>query len=522
MNKPYFDEAKAEKAIAFFRALKHTKGRWAGVPFNLQPFQEHRIRQIYGRMNADGTRQIKTAYVEEPRKNGKSEEAAGHALKLLFADGEQGAEVYGAAFTKDQAGIVYRVAKSMTLGSPILKPRATVLAAVKRIVAPKTDSFYWAIPHEAGSAQGFNTSGSVIDEYHVWKSGDLRDALKKGMGTRVNPLEFIITTAGFDRTSPCYELHQYAEQVISGAIDDPTFYAEIHAAPPDADWTDENVWKACNPALGVFRSIEEMRIECQRAVHMPAEENNFRRFYLNQWTQQSTRWIKMETWNAQQGATPAEGDLKGRGFYGFLDLSAVSDLTAWILLFPHKGDPEHVDVLARFWCPEARLNDPYNQYRAQYQVWKRQGFLETTEGNAVDYEFVKKRVIEDSVKFRLRRMNIDRLFQGAQLGMQLAEELGADRVFAMGMGFTSFAAPMVEFERRLLAHKINHGGNPILAWMADNVAVKTDPAGNLKPDKATSQGKIDGIVGIIGALDAQMRAEPVQESVYAHRGIISV
>lgn len=517
-RRPYFDPVAAEQGVRFFKSLRHTKGRWAGVPFNLQPEQEDRIRQIYGRMNADGTRQIRTAFVSRPRKNGKSEEAAGHALKLLSADGEMGAEVYGAAYTREQAGIVYRVAAAMTRQQPDLRTRLKVIPSTKRVIFAATDSFYVALPHEAGASQGFNAHGSVIDEYHVWKKADLRDALVKGMGTREQPLEFVITTAGNDFSSPCYEMHQYAEQIISGTIEDPTFYAEIHAAPVDADWTDEGVWAACNPALGIYRNIEEMRKECERAKRIPSEESAFRQYYLNQWRQRINRWISSIEWDANARGIVAESDLAGKGFYGFLDLSAVSDLTAWVMLFPHEDDPEAVDIVARFWCPRARLTDPLNQYRSQYQAWERAGYLTATEGNAIDYAFVKRQVIEDSVRFGLQRMNIDRLFQGAQLGMELAEELGSDRVFAMGMGFQSFAAPMVEFERRLLARKLNHQGNPVLRWMADCVAVKRDPAGNLKPDKASSQGKIDGIVGIVGAIDAQIRHQEAG-SVYEEHGL---
>jgi len=510
-RRPYFDETKAEQAVRFFRALKHTKGRWAGVPFNLQPFQERQIRELYGRRNADGSRQYRTAYIEIPRKNGKSEMAAGHALKLLAADSERGPEVYGAAFTREQAGIVYRVAAGMVKQAPFLQSRLKIIDSTKRIVNPKMDGFYWAIPAEAAQAHGFNPNGYIFDEFHVQRTRDLHDALSTGTGARESPLGYYITTAGYDRTSICWEMHQYAEQVISGAIDDPTLYAEIWSAPPEADWTDEDVWKTCNPGLGIYRDIGEMRRMCKQAQQVPAVENTFRRLYLDQWVQQSTRWISMDTWGANAGRVVAESGLVGRGFYGFLDLSSVSDLTAWVMLFPHEKDPEKVDIVARFWCPVARLTDPMNQYRSQYQEWQRRGFLEVTKKAAVDYGFVKQRVVEDSVKFGLRRMNIDRLFQGAQLGMELTDELGEDRVFAMGMGFMSFAAPMKEFERRLLGRKLNHQGNPILAWMADNVAVKQDPAGNLKPDKASSQGKIDGIVGIVGAIDAQMRHEDVPE-----------
>lgn len=511
----------ADQAVSFFAGLKHTKGRWAGVPFNLRPWQEHGIiRPIFGRLNPDGTRQIRTVYIEVPRKNGKSELAAGIALKLLFKDGEQGAQIYGAASDRDQAAIVFGVAAWMVRKSPVLSKHCKIIDSQKRIVRHETGSFYRAIPADAAGSHGFDASGIIFDELHTQPTRELWDVLTTSTGSRSQPLTFAITTAGYDRQSICWEQHEYATKILTGAIDDPTFFAYIRAAPEGADWRKPSIWKKCNPALGDFRNIDEMRALARKAAHTPALQNTFKRLYLNQWTQQSTRWIDLNLWDAN-ARTIDEPDLTGKGFYGFLDLSAVSDMTAWVMGFPREDDPERLDIVARFWCPEARLTDTANRYRAQYQVWKRQGFLQTTPGNAVDYGFVKRKVIEDCVKFGLRRMNIDRLFQGAQTGMELAEELGAEKVAAMGQGFMSYAAPMVEFERRLVAKKLNHGGNPVLRWMADNVAVKQDPAGNLKPDKANSQGKIDGITGIVGLLEAQMRDDNFV-SVYEGRGLMSI
>jgi phage terminase large subunit-like protein len=240
-------------------------------------------------------------------------------------------------------------------------------------------------------------------------------------------------------------------------------------------------------------------------MQAPALQNTFRNWYLNQWTQQSSRWIDLALWDANAGPLIDEEKLRGRTCYGMLDLATVSDMTAWVMLFPREDDPETVDVLARFFCPKARLLDTSNRYRDQYQMWERQGWLTATPGEATDYAFVKAQVLADAAKFRLVDMNVDRLFQAHQIASELAEE--GIKVFGMGMGFVSMAAPMTELMRRLLAHKIRHGGNPILRWMADNVSVKMDPAGNLKPDKSTSQGKIDGIIGIAGGFDRLMRHE---------------
>lgn len=519
-QRPKINEAAANKAVDFIQALTHVQGIWAGKPFILMPWQRDIIRTIFGTLNLDGTRQYRTVYIEIPRKSGKTEISAAIALYLLFCDGEIGAEIYCAAADRDQASLVFLRAAQMVRQSQTLSNVAKIIDSTKRIIFPKHGSFLRAIPADVPGSHGFNAHGIIFDELHVQPNRDLWDTLKKSTGTRRQPLIVAITTAGFDRESICWELHEYGRQIIAGTIEDPTFFACIYGAPEDADWLDEDVWYACNPALvhddeelvvgGPFRGIEEMRAEARQAKHMPTAQNDFRRYYLDQWNQQSTRWIDMALWDANDTGEVDEVALAGRKCYGGLDLATVRDMTAWVMLFPRDDDPDHVDVLPRFWCPEARLYAEDNRYRDQYQAWAQEGFLKTSPGKSIDYKWVASQIIEDAHTYYLVDLNIDRLFQGYQVGTELAEE--GLQVFGMGQGFLSFAVPMREFEGRLLAHKINHGGNPILRWMADNVVVKTDPAGNIKPDKAKSQGKIDGIVALVMALDRKMR-HPIDEEV---------
>jgi len=500
----YFDEAAANRAAVFIDRLQHTKGKWAGVPFNLRKWQKKIIREVFGWKNPDGTRRYRTVYIEIPRKNGKSELAAAVALYLLFSDREQGAEIYGAARDRDQASIVFNVAADMVRRSPRLRRRSKIIDSSKRIIVPKTGNLYRAIPADAAGSHGFNAHGIIFDELHVQPNRDLYDALTTSTGAREQPLTFVITTAGYDRESLCWQVHEYAQRLLSGTIEDPTFYAVIYAAPEEADWQSRKVWRACNPALGDFLRTEHLVGEARKAREAPAFQNVFRRLYLNQWTQQQSRWIDVDLWDANAGIVQ-EDALRGRTCYGGLDLAAVNDLTAWVMVFPHDEDPEEIDVLARFWCPEARLRDTANRYRDAYQVWVRQGWLKTTPGEATDYAFVKAQILKDAQTFRLIDLNVDRLFQAHQLSSELTEE--GLKVAGFGIGFLSMAAPMQDFMRRLLGRKVHHGGNPVLRWMADNVAVKQDPAGNLKPDKASSQGKIDGIVALVMALDRAMRHE---------------
>lgn len=512
-----YSAAAADRAVSFFnRILVHTKGRWASVPFDLRPWQEHQIiRPLFGTLREDGRRQYRTGFVAIPRKNGKSEIAAGIALYLLIADGEEGAEVYGAAADRDQASIVFNVAAEMVRRSPALSKRCKVIDSQKRIIVPKTGSFYRAIPADAAGSHGFNAHGIVFDELHTQPNRELWDVLTTSVGAREQPLVFGITTAGYDRESVCWEVWEYARQVAAGTIDDPSFFAYLQAAPEEADWTDEGIWRSCNPALGDFRGIDEMRDMFRRAQQTPSLQNTFRRLYLNQWTQQADRWIDLSLWDANAG-TVIEDRLAGRTCYGGLDLASVSDMAAWVLAFPDPEDPEAIDVIARFFCPESRLTDPANKYRAQYQTWQRQGLLTVTPGDATDFAFIKQRILADAQRFRLIELNVDRLFSAHQLAGELANE--GLTVIGMGQGYLSMAAPMAELHRRLLLKKVHHGGNAILRWMADGVSVKQDPAGNLKPDKATSQVKIDGIVSLVMALDRVMRREG--PSVYEGRGLL--
>lgn len=514
-----YDKEKADRAVNFIKLLKHTKGRWAGAPFNLQPWQEEEIiRPLFGTVTPEGYRQYRTAFIEVPRKNGKSELAAAIALYMLFADNEYGAEIYSAAADRDQASIVFNIAAQMVRQSPSLSKRCKIIDSQKRIVYYKTNSFYRAISADAYSKHGYNAHCVIYDELHAAPNRELWDVLATSMGARAQPLMLAITTAGYDQNSICYEQYEYAKKVLDGTIEDPSFFAYIREADPEDDWKDPKTWEKANPNLGITVSKEFLEQECRKAQEIPAYQNTFKRLYLNVWTQQANRWIDLDLWDSNFKYEIAEEELAGRTCYGGLDLSSVSDITAWVLVFPKEDDPEEVEVLCRFWCPTARLHDSRNKYRDQYVKWAQEGWLTATPGEAVDYSFVKKQILEDAERFALVDFNVDRLFQGHQLSNELMEE--GLTVVGMGQGFMSMSTPTKELERRLIARKINHGNNPVLRWMADNVAVKQDAAGNLKPDKASSQGKIDGIVALIMALDRCMRHEKPERSVYEDRGIL--
>lgn len=533
-NGHYFDEEAAARVVKFFEEyLRHTKGEWAGqrfllmskrtnLPANVMKYmggtatwQKEMLQQLFGWKRRDGSRRFRETYEQIARKNGKSETCAGEAAYGAFGDNEPSADVYCAATDREQAAIVYDACKSMVQTSPELNRYAKCFR--RTISIEKTKSSIKVLSADAPSKHGFNSHFNIIDELHAHRTRELYDILKTGTSARRQPLTIIITTAGYDQESICFEKYTYAKKILNNTIYDDAFYALIFEPGEGDDWSDPITWAKANPNLGVCKKFEYMLDAFRTARENPAEENTFRRLELNQWVQQFSRWINLDLWDAQGGKIN-EIELLGRPCYGGLDLASVSDLCAWILVF--KNDDESIDILPRFWCPKRRLYAQNNKYRDQYQTWARDGYLTATDGDAVDYGFIKKQIIEDASRFNLQSFNVDRLFQGYDLAMQLADELGQERVLTMGMGFISFATPMKEFEKLLLNKKIRHGGHPVLRWMADNVAVRTDPAGNLKPDKENSQGKIDGIVALIMAIDRLSRQPLVQQSIYETRGVI--
>lgn len=514
-----FDRQAAQHAIDFFWFLKHSKGEWAGQPFTLGAWQQFVVWCLFGWKRADGLRRFRTAYVEVPRKNGKSSLAAGIALYLLAADGESGAEVYSAATKRDQAKICWSEAVRMVHASPALSSMIHHWRASDTLSIEATACKYQPLGADGDNMDGLNVHGAIVDELHAHKTRQVVDVLDTATAARRQPLMFEITTAGTDQNSVCYEHHDYSRKILEGAIDDDTWFTFIAALDEDDDWRDPRTWAKANPNLGVSVKVDDLQRKAERAERLPAAQNSFRRLHLDQWTQQSDRWIDLALWD-ENAHVVEEKLLEGQPSFGGLDLSSVQDITAWVMVFPWPNDPDELSIVCRFWIPESKLNDDSYRYTDQYRGWVNSGHLLTTPGDAIDYPFIKKQILDDAKRFKLAGVNVDRLFQGYQLSQELADE--GMEIFGMGQGFLSMAAPMKEFERRLVAKKLHHGGHPVLRWMADNVAVKQDPAGNLKPDKGSSQGKIDGIVALVMAIDRAMRHEVPKKSVYETRGLIHV
>ena len=498
----HYDKDAADYAVMFIESLCHTKGTWAGKPFELIDWQEQIIRDLFGVLKPNGYRQFNTAYIEIPKKQGKSELAAAVALLLLCGDGEERAEVYGCAADRNQAKIVFDVAVDMVRFCPALSKRVKILESQKKITYLPTNSSYQVLSADVANKHGFNTHGVIFDELHTQPNRKLFDVMLQGSGdARMQPLYFLITTAGNDTNSICYEVHQKAIDIAEGRKVDPTFYSIIYGAAEDEDWTDPEVWKKANPSLGITVGIDKVKAACESAQQNPGEENAFRQLRLNQWVKQSVRWMPMEKWDAC-AFTVSEDDLEGRICYGGLDLSSTTDITAFVLVFPPMDEEDKYYILPYFWIPEETLDLRVRRDHVPYDLWERQGTLMTTEGNVVHYGYIEKFIERLGEKFNIREIAFDRW--GAVQMVQNLEGMGFT-VVPFGQGFKDMSPPTKELMKLVLEEKIAHGGHPVLRWMMDNIYIRTDPAGNIKADKEKSTEKIDGAIATIMGLDRAIR-----------------
>jgi len=367
------------------------------------------------------------------------------------------------------------------------------------------------------SKHGYNIHGVIFDELHAQQTRDLWDVLTEGASiARTQPLVFAITTAGYDMNSICWEVASYARKVRDGIISDPRFLPVIYSLENDEDWRDEKNWAKVNPALGHIFTIEDLRDIYSRAEHIPARQNTFRRLHLNQWVKQVTRFIPMDFWDAC-GDPIDRKSLKGKPCYGGLDLSSTMDITAFVKVFPR--DDGGYDVLAKYWIPEDNISERVKRDKVPYDVWVREGYMKATPGNTIDYKWIIKEILKDAEIYNIREIGYDR-WGATQVALELESE--GITVVPVGQGFQSLSNPTKDLLRLVMSRKIRHGADPVLRWMADNLAVKIDPAENVKPDKSKSTDRIDGIVALIMALDRAIRHSAERESIYRERGFIAL
>lgn len=488
-----------ERAVRFINSLTHAKGaQWARKKFNLRPWQDKFIRELFGKVRTDGTRQYRKALLALGRKNGKTELGAAIALTMLCSEQEEGGEVYSAATDREQASLVFNVAAQMVKNERALSDVCQITESRRQITYKPTNSIYRAIPADAPHQHGYNASCVIYDELHAAPNAELWNVLSTSMGARQQPLLLAITTAGHDRTSVCYELWDYARKVRDGIIEDPAFLPCIYEAADDADWKDEETWRQANPALGDFRSIDEMREQCREAQHIPARENVFRQLYLNQWVESSARWIGSEAWDACQTDFTMD-DLEGRECFAGLDLGYRSDFCALSLVFPDNGT---YTVLPFFWLPKEGNRDLRQE---PFATFARNNLVELTPGPSTEFPVIRQRINELRQRFDIRRLAVDP-WNARQLSSELIQD-GFD-VVEFRQGMQSMNEPTKLMDELVKTKRLRHDGNPILRWMVANTVVETDASGNYRPSKKSSSEKIDGVVSTVMGLGVAIASPP--------------
>ena len=509
----YFDKKAAMRAIHFIEKLKHTKGEWAGQRFRLEPWQQFVLWNIFGWKNADGTRRFRYAYIEIARKNGKTALSAGIGLYMLFADGESRPEVYSAATVKDQAKICFsdavEIVKATDLKNYLTPYRNSIVYELKGGTMKPLSSDY-------GTHDGLNPSCGIIDEFHAHKDSGMFDVIKSAFGARRQPLMFIITTAGFDKSGVCYAYRENVIKVLRGVNEDDSLFGIIYTLDDKSEWDDPKMWIKANPNLGVSLSADYLADQVKDAKNRPEAVRNVMTKNVDLWVDAERTWILDDVWQKCIGTTdPA--DLKGCACWGGLDLSNVSDITAYVLLF-HEND--RFQLLPHFWIPEEKMLEKVRKENINYDKWAAEGYVTVTPGNVIDYDFVKADILRIVADYDLRTSAYDR-WNSSQTIIDLQNEGMECNPF--GQGYGSMSAPTKEFEKLVLTGKIEHFGNPVLRWMLASTLVKTDPAGNIKPDKEKSTQKIDGIVASIMALGEWMTAQADDESnPYENRGLLTL
>lgn len=508
----YFDRKAAQRAISFIERLKHTKGQWAGLRFKLEPWQQFIIWNIFGWKMADGTRRFRYAYVEIARKNGKTALSAGIGLYMLFADGESRPEVYSAATVKDQARICFsdavEIVKATDLKNYLTPYRNSIVYELKGGMMKPLSSDY-------GTHDGLNPSCGIIDEFHAHKDSGMFDVIKSAFGARKQPLMFIITTAGFNKAGACYAYRDNVIKILRGINEDDTLFGIIYTMDANEEWDNPQMWIKSNPNLGVSLFPNYLEDQVNDAKNRPEAVRNVMTKNVNLWVDAEKTWILDDAWMKCVGTTEIE-DLRGCECWGGLDLSNVSDITAFVLIF-HENDK--FQLLPFFWIPEEKMLEKIRKENINYDLWVKAGFVKVTSGNVLDYEFVKADILQIVEIYDLQSSAYDR-WNSSQTIIDLQNEGMECNPF--GQGYGSMSAPSKEFEKLVLSEKIEHFGNPVLRWMLSSTLIKTDPAGNIKPDKEKSVQKIDGIVASIMALGEWMTAQAEDDNdPYSKRGMLS-
>jgi phage terminase large subunit-like protein len=506
----WFDEDAAAKVCGFFpRFLRHSKGRYARQPLELAPWQVDFLSRLFGWKNADGFRRFRQAYLEIPKKNGKSTLLSGLCLYGLIE--EPGAEVYTGAVDREQATIVFGEAVRMVEASPELSARFQVRESIKKVFYRANNAKFEAMSADVPSKDGVNGSMCVLDEVHRFKNDALYEVMEYAGAARDQPLLIAITTAGTNRHSLCYRLHQQAVRIAEGATEDLAFLGVIYAADPELDDLDDpETWRKANPGLGSIIKESDFAAEYRKAKRLPRTLNNFLRLRLNVWTEQAVRWLPLSRWDALAIEPP---DLSGERCYAALDISSVTDLTSLSLAFA-DGDLLHLRTF--YFVPEETAELRSEMDKVPYSKWGEDSHLILTPGNATDHEFILEYILgTEATDDREARPGLVDKYEIAGIGLDpwngqhIANRLTESglNVALIRQGYGSLSGPSKSLERMLLAGRLSHDGNPADRWCVGNVATEEDSAGNIKPSKKKSTERIDGVVSMVMALGLAMGPE---------------
>lgn len=507
----HFDEDSADRIINFFKNLKFTKGKYAKQPFDLEPFQKFRYWVLFGWKREDGTRRFRKAYIEGARKFGKTEEGGALCNYMLIADGEYGAEIYTAATKRDQAKITFQAAKIMSeqLRRDSKKAHVRLGSSLNKIYDTETNSGIEPIASDSEKQDGLNPHLGIIDEYHAHRNSDLLEVIETGMGAREQPLLFVITTAGFNKQGPCFQLRKVITELLEGKKSDDSTFGIIYTLDDEDDWEDEKVWIKANPNIGRTPTWAYMRDQFIKAKNEGAtKEVQFKTKNLNIWTDSSMAWINDKDWMlCDKGELP---DLTGKECFGGLDLASVSDFNSLSLNFPPQDGLDERCFLYFFWIPEETARKKSD--KADYRQWIADGYVKKTEGNVIDHKVITHDILKLREKYNIQMIAFDRFLAYHGVVQDLQDE--ETSMIEFGQGFLSMSEPTKAFQKMIKGKEFNHGGNPVMRWMMGNIEIKIDPADNIKIDKGKSQEKVDGPVSSVMSIGAENLTPEKVTSIY--------
>jgi len=511
----YFDLKSAERVRYFFRKfLRHAKGRrWTGKPFELLPWQwQDVIGPLFGWKRPNGLRRFTQSYLTVAKKNGKSELASGIALYMLCGDAEPGAEVYCAANDRKQAALVWRQAELMARQSPELMKRLTIVRSTHRIVYDATSSFMGTLSAETATSEGIDASCCTYDEVHMARSRVMHDVLRFAGDARDQPLFLMITTAGDDVQSICYEVYAYAKDVLAGKIKDLSFLPVIYEAPDEAPVDDPATWALANPSYGVLIGEEKTRQAADEALHNKRKLRNFRRRKLNQWVDDVDGWLSLDQWQELSGDLPSDDYLATLPCFGGLDLADTDDINALALIFV---DQQRLWIKVWLWCPEQQILRRDREGHVPYAQWAADGYLLPTHGSTTDYDRIEQAIRQAHQRYQLRELGYDD-YNAPALTNRLTNHGVPCVKVPQVLKHLSPACKQLEI---LLARGVAmHEGNPGMDWMVDNAMVYEDPNQNIRPDKKRSRDKIDGVGALVTALNRVLANTADDASPYQDRG----